>query len=393
MTAQSIAALKTQVKTDISRNRDNLIRLGRKLHEHPETAMQEHRAVQWLTAKLEAGGFTVEKGFCGMPTAFRAAYGKGKPRIAFLAEYDALPQLGHACGHNLIATAAIAAAMGTRPAVDTLGGTVMVIGTPAEELEGGKIAMVERGAFQDIDAAMLVHPSSCDTATVKALACIPLNVEFFGKESHAAAYPENGINALEAMVQAYNAINSLRQHIGERARIHGIITDGGKAANIIPAHSAAHFLVRADSLDYLQILRKKVINCFQGAALATGARLEYCWNEKESCAPMRNNTALAQLYISNMAQLGLNVLPQQADLAFGSTDMGNVSQVVPAIHATCAIAPGNIGEHTPEFAALAYGEKGFDSILLSAAGLAMTAVDLLADTAKLASVKQEFAAA
>jgi amidohydrolase len=390
MTNTKIADLKSQVKVTIVQHRNHLITLGRNLHEYPEIALQEHKALQWLTDDLRSNNFTIENGICDMPTAFRASYGKGKPKIALLAEYDALPGLGHACGHNLIATAAVAAAIGASVAADTWGGTVMVIGTPAEELEGGKIAMVERGAFSDVDAAMMVHPSSYDTATIKALACIALDVEFFGRESHAAAHPEMGINALEAMIQAYNAINSLRQHIKERARIHGIITDGGKAANIVPGYSAGRFLVRADDVSYLEELRGKVLKCFQGAAMATGARLEYRWDEKEFYSPMLNNLALAQLYIQNMAALGHTVPLVSPDMAFGSTDMGNVSQVVPAIHAECAIAPCHVGVHTSEFAALAYEEKSFDSILQAASGLAMTVIDLLAEPDKLNRVKQEF---
>jgi amidohydrolase len=390
MTSSQIADLKSQVRVTINQHRTRLITLGRNLHDHPEIALQEHKALQWLTDDLKSNNFTVNNGIYDMPTAFYASYGKGNPKIALLAEYDALPGLGHACGHNLIATAAVAAAIGAKAAVNSCGGTVMVIGTPAEELEGGKIAMVKRGAFSDINVAMMVHPSSYDTATIKALACIPLNVEFIGRESHAAAHPEMGINALEAMIQAYNAINSLRQHIIERARIHGVITDGGKAANIVPGYSAGRFLVRADDASYLEELRTKVLKCFQGAAMATGARLEYRWNEKELYSPMRNNLVLAQLYIQNMAILGHAVPLANPNLSFGSTDMGNVSQVVPAIHAECAIAPQHIGVHTPEFAALAYEERSFDSILEAASGLAMTVIDLLAEPDKLNLVRQEF---
>jgi amidohydrolase len=384
--------LKAQAQAEISRHRGSLFELSCLLHENPETAMQEHQAQSWLTSTLMAHGFVIEKGFAGLPTAFRASYGRSQPRLAFLAEYDALPGLGHACGHNLIATAAVAAAIGTRTAVDALGGTLLVIGTPGEELEGGKIIMVSRGAFQDAEVAMMMHPSAHDSATIKALACIALEVEFFGKEAHAAAHPELGINSLEAMILSFNAINTLRQHIHPDARIHGVITDGGSAANIVPKHSAGRFLVRSENLDYLQELRGKVLRCFQSAAMATGAKLEYRWDEKEFYAPMRNNPALANLYINNMAEMGHLVPFFNTEQSFGSTDMGNVSQTLPAIHASVAIAPPGVSKHTPEFARLAGDQKSFEVIIEAATALAFTAIDLLSQPAKLTEVKAEFTA-
>ncbi len=270
---RDIPALKAQAKAAIEADRGELVELGLRIHAHPETAMQEHQAAAWICRMLEKHGFNIQTGICDMPTAFRAVYGSGRPRVAFIAEYDALPGLGHACGHNLIATAAAAAAIGSLTAVDNLGGSVAVIGTPAEELQGGKIDMIARGAFEDIDAALMAHPSSYDSAAVKALACACLYVEFFGQESHAAAQPEEGINALEAMILSFNAINSLRQHIAGGARIHGIITDGGRAANIVPGHAAGHFLVRADDLPYLEKLKGRVLNCIQGRLPAAPA-----WN-------------------------------------------------------------------------------------------------------------------
>jgi amidohydrolase len=384
--------LKTQAQAEIARQRDSLFELSCLLHDNPETAMQEYQAQSWLTSTLMAHGFVTEKGFAGLPTAFRASYGRSQPRLAFLAEYDALPGLGHACGHNLIATAAVAAAMGSKAAVDALGGTVLVIGTPAEELEGGKIIMVSRGAFHDVEVAMMMHPSAHDSATIKALACIALEVEFFGKEAHAATHPGLGINALDAMILSFNAISALRQHIRPDARIHGVITDGGSAANIVPKHSAGRFLVRSDDLDYLQELREKVLRSFQGAATATGARLEYRWLEKGFYAPMRNNRMLANMYVDNMAILGHLVPFFNSEQSFGSTDMGNVSQVLPAIHTSAAIATPGVSEHTEEFARLAGGHKSFDVVMEAATALAFTAIDLLSQPAKLAEVKAEFTA-
>jgi amidohydrolase len=352
--------------------------------------MNEHQAVTWLTQELETRGFRIERGICDLPTAFRATYGTGTPVVAFIAEYDALPGLGHACGHNLIATAAVAAGIGTREAVDKIGGSIQIIGTPAEELNGGKIIMVERGAFSNIDAAMMMHPSTFDSAMITALACVALDIEFFGKEAHAAAHPDLGVNALEAMILSFNALNSLRQHVGRDARIHGIITDGGKAANIIPAHSAGRFLVRAGNVGYLNSLRERVLDCFKAASQATGARLEYRWDDKEYYAPLRNNTTMARLYAENMERIGSPVPLFNTSQAFGSTDMGNVSQIVPSIHTSVSIAPEGESEHTVEFERYAMKEHGLTQSLRAAAGLAMTAIDLLASPDILAAVRLEF---
>ncbi len=390
MTQPPISDLKACVQAEIAQHRTGLLELSRKLHDHPEIAMQEQQAAGWLTEYLKASGFATITGIAAMPTAFRAACGKGQPVIAFLAEYDALPGLGHACGHNLIATAAVAAALGARTVVNALGGTVQVVGTPAEELEGGKIAMLARGAFEGIDAALMLHPAAHDSATVRTLACISLETEFFGRESHAAAHPELGVNALEAMILSFNALDALRQHIKSDARIHGIITDGGRAANIVPAHSAGRFLVRAMDARYLTELKEKVLSCFRGAAASTGARLEYRWDESQYYAPMRNNETLARLYIANMAPLGREVPFYNADQSFGSTDMGNVSQAVPAIHTSVAIAQPGTSEHTPEFAALAREEKSFEAALQAATALAMTAIDLFNNPELVTQVKREF---
>ncbi|MCL2150548.1 MAG: M20 family metallopeptidase [Dehalococcoidia bacterium] len=391
MNEENVSFLKDRAVTEITRHRSELLELAQRIHDHPETAMQEHRAAAWCADALTASGFSVEIGIADMPTAFKATSGQGSPVIAFIAEYDALPGLGHACGHNLIATAAIAAAIGAKAALGNLDGTVMAIGTPAEELTGGKIAMLKRGVFQGIDAALMLHPAAHDSATIKALACLSLEVEFYGKEAHAAAHPELGINALEAMVLSFNAINALRQHIRSDARLHGIITDGGQAANIVPAHSAGRFLVRASDTAYVEDLKERVLCCFQGAAIATGARLEYHWNEAEYYAPMRNNKALAQLYVTNLAKLGREIPYYDADQSFGSTDTGNLSQVVPTIHASVAIAPPGVSEHTLEFARLARGEESFDLAIQAATALAMVAVDLLTDPSRMALVKHEFA--
>lgn len=379
--------LKAAINREIEARHQQLSELSRKIHGNPETGFHEVRAAGWLSGYLEENGFSIERGICDLPTAFRASYGQGKPVIAILAEYDALPDIGHGCGHNIIATCAAGAGIAVKPAIDRHGGTILVIGTPAEEIYGGKAIMVEKGAFKNVDIAMMVHPGTRDTAITRALACQTLDIEFTGKAAHAAANPESGINALEAMLISFTAINSLRQHIKSSARIHGIITDGGGAANIVPAHSAGNFIVRAEDNAYLDELKEKVLNCFAGAATATGARLEYRWGERY--APMRNNLPLARLFTRNMDSLGRKIsLVADSDFSFGSTDMGNVSQVVPSIHAFVAIAPPEVLLHSPEFAAAAVSETGTEGMLDAARALAMTASELLAHPELVAEIKE-----
>jgi len=387
--SSAIEELKALVVKEVEAHHDQLRDLSLKIHSTPELGFHEVKAVGWLTQYLEKNGFSIERGICGLPTAFAGSYGQGKPAIAILAEYDALPKLGHACGHNLIAGSTVGAGVASKPAIDRFGGSVLVIGTPAEELYGGKAIMVERGAFNNVDMAMMVHPGVYDAVTTQALACIGLDVEFFGKAAHASAQPEAGINALEAMLQSFTAINSLRQHIKDKARIHGIITDGGEAANIVPAHSAGTFIVRAEDDAYLDELKERVLNCFVGAATATGARLEYRWG-KVRYAPLRNNLALARLFRQNMQSLGRKVLLSNPTKAFGSTDMGNVSQIVPSIHPDVAIAPKEVIAHSPEFALAATSEQGIKGMLDSAKALAMTIVDLVANPEIVTRIKQEF---
>lgn len=366
-----------------------LIDLSLKIFNHPELAFNEVKASTWLKAYLEKKGFRIESGVAGLPTAFRATYGKGKPHIAFLAEYDALPGLGHGCGHNLIGAIAVGGAVAGRLAIDKYGGSLEVIGTPAEEGSGGKALMLEKGVFDDIDCALLVHPGSRNAPLTGALACLTLQVEFFGKEAHAAAKPEEGINALEAMILAFNSINSLRQHMKDSSRIHGIITHGGDAPNVVPGHTAATFLVRAEQDSYLDILGEKVLNCFKGAAQATGARLEYRW-EGVRYAALKANRALAEIFGKNLEALHRALEPYELKGGFGSTDMGNVSSIVPAIHPSIAIASKKVSTHSKEFAAAASSESGFKGLVDGAKALAMTVVDLLEKPENQQKMKEEF---
>lgn len=382
--------LKTKIIAEVDRHQSQLWKLGLKIHSHPEVGFHEVKAAEWLTAYLEENGFIVERGICGLPTAFRASYGKGSPAIALFAEYDALPELGHACGHNIIGVSAAGAAVAAKSAIDSFGGSVIVMGTPAEELYGGKVTMCECGAFDNLDAAMLVHPGTHDGATTEALACHGLEVQFYGKAAHAAAKPWAGINALEALIQSFNAINSLRQHIHPRARIHGIITAGGKAANVVPDYSAGTFLVRAHDEMYLEVLKQKVLNCFKAAGEATGARLEYKW-DKVYYAPLCNNITLARVFTRNMRSLGRKYQLSDPDKSFGSTDFGNVSRLVAGIHPSVSIAnPGEAVVHSPQFASAAASEAGKAALIDAVKALALTVLDLVADPSLVDKVRSEF---
>src|SRR4030042_1476607 len=381
--------MKKTIIDKVENQRGSLKEITRKIHSNPELGFHEEQASGILTDYLKENGFAVELGICRLPTAFKAVYGKGKPDIAILAEYDSLPEIGHACGHNSIDTSAVGAGVAAKTAVDEYGGSVLVIGTPAEELYGGKIVMAERNAFNNIDAAMMVHPGTTDAATTKALACQTLDGEYIGKSAHAAARPEEGINALEALLLSFTAINSLRQHIRSTARIHGIVTNGGEAANIVPAYSSGNFIVRAADDAYLDELKERVLDCFRGAAKATGAEMRYKWDDV-CYSPMRNNLKLAGLFADNMKKLGRNTSITEPERAFGSTDMGNVSQIVPGIYGIVAIADKNVLVHSPEFADAAISERGIEGMMDAAKAMAMTVADILSDSDIQADIKEEF---
>ncbi|MGQ9674971.1 MAG: M20 family metallopeptidase [Chloroflexota bacterium] len=384
--------LKNRATARIDQLRDELIGISATIHANPEVAFQETAASQLLMGWLAGQGFSVESDMAGLQTAFKASFASRSPgsSVAFLAEYDALPDLGHACGHNIIATASVGAAAAVASVMDALRGTILVIGTPAEEYGGGKITMMEKGAFDGIDAAMLIHPSTRTCAYIYALANETLDVEFFGQAAHAAAYPEKGINALDAMVISYVGISALRQQMRPDARVHGIITHGGEASNIIPAYTSGRFQVRAKDDAYLEVLLERVLDCFRAGAAATGARFEHRSLERRYSA-MRNNEAMAQAFVANLLSLGVTVEDHDPSWGIGSTDMGNVSQRVPSIHPSVAIADKSVALHSPEFACAAASDRAKDGLILAAKALAMTAIDLLADAELMATVKKEFA--
>ena len=384
----NISGLKAAVVADIDARRADFAVISRRLHAHPEVAFEEHRSAALLADFLIKNGFDVAKGICNLPTAFLGTYGRGRPILAFLAEYDALPKLGHACGHNLIAVASLAAALALRRAVDSLGGRIALFGTPGEELYGGKSIMAAAGAFNGVDAAMIAHPGGSGRVLMNTLACETLKVEFKGVAAHAAGAPELGVNALEALLQSFNAINSLRQHIRPSERISGVITDGGEAANIVPAHAAGTFIVRAETDALLDGLKKRVVACFTGAAGATGAKLKYSWGERY--AAMVSNITLARLFHENMRSLGRPIDLGENTMLYFSTDVGNVSQLMPAIQPMVDIASPGAMIHTPRFAKAAATAEALDAMLDAAKAMAMTCVDLLGRPDALKEACEEF---
>ncbi len=351
--------------------------LAQDIHAHPELGYEEHHASAVLADQLERLGFVVERGVGETPTAFRARRGQGAPTVAVLAEYDALPGVGHACGHNLIAGAAVLAAAAAAAGLEGAAGQVLVIGTPAEEGRGGKIRLLRAGVFRDVDAAIMFHPSSRNTSVHWALARSILQFAFTGRAAHAGAAPEKGVNALDAFVMAYTGLSTLRQQVRDGSRIHCVLHEGGRAVNIIPERSAGELGVRARDRAYLDELVARVRAVFEGAARATGCQVDL-HEPEEAYSDMRNSAALVAAYQANAARLGIALDELEPWAEAGSTDMGNVSHAVPGIHPTVAIADG-IGWHTREFAQAANQPRAYDAMLLASKALALTAIDVLTD--------------
>ena len=362
--------------------REALIALSRRIHAHPELGFEEEKASGWLCDALDEAGFAVERGICDLPTAFRARAGSGPLHIGICAEYDSLPDIGHACGHNIIAASAVGAALAAAKVADDLGLTISVIGTPAEEVgnAGGKILMLERGGFDGIHAAMMVHPAPMDMLRAKIIAASMFDVHCTGKESHASAYPELGVNAADALTIAQTAIGLLRQHIRATDRIHGIVTNGGSAPNVIPAHTSARYIVRSETLDQLDELRPKVYRCFEAGGLATGARVEITGGDKPY-AEMHHDADMAALYRANSEALG-RPFPDLGELGkrpTGSTDMGNVSRAMPSIHPMIGINSLPAVNHQPEFTAHCITADADMALIDGALAMAWTCIDMATD--------------
>ena len=359
-----------------------LIELSHRIHANPELGFEEERSSAWVAESLSDAGFKVDTGICDLPTAFAARAGSGPLHIAICAEYDALPGIGHACGHNVIAASAVGAGIALAKVADDVGLTVSVIGTPAEEVGnyGGKILLLERGAFDGVHAAMMVHPSPYEVVAPRIIAVSTFEVQYTGKEAHAAAFPELGINAADALTIAQMSIGLLRQHIRQTDRIHGIVTKGGDAANIIPNLTTAKFMVRAQVLEEIDELKNKVYRCFEAGALATGATLEITGGDKPY-AEMIHDADIAAKYRRNAESLGRNFpdLGAALDRAAGSTDMGNVSLALPAIHPMLGIDSLPAVNHQAEFAAHCATEAADKALIDGGLAMAWTAIDIAND--------------
>lgn len=359
----------------IDEQAEALWELSSNIFSHPELCFEEEKAAEWLSSFLSAHGFATHVGIGDLPTAFLAEHPARHegPTIAMLAEYDALPEIGHACGHNLIAAMAVGAAVGLARVKEGLPGRLIVLGTPAEEGGGGKVRLIEQGLFKDVDIAMMVHPSNETVVYRGSLAVSELLISFTGKPSHASSEPEKGINALDGIIQTFNGINALRQHIADGARIHGIITDGGLKPNIVPDHASACFYVRAADNAYRDELLDKVIRCAKGAALATGSSLSV-EPSGHAYKAMNPNPVLADLFRVHIEELGYQ--DEEHHGGMGSTDMGDVSWEVPAIHPYVRIAGDNVAGHSREFAQASISDKARRAMVASAKALASTAIDV-----------------
>lgn len=382
--------MKNLINDQLDHLQNVLFALSDSIGQNPELGLTEYQSAAKLTGLLADHGFAVDMNLCGYETAFRAVYDSGKagPTIAFLAEYDALPEIGHGCGHNMIGVMAAGAGIGLSKVLSGMSGRVLVLGTPAEETMGAKVAMSSQGILADVDAALLVHPHSKTHASGISLAMDALQFEFKGQTSHAASAPEKGINALDAVIQTFNAINALRQHVTSDVRIHGIITKGGVAANVVPDHAVAQFYVRAKRRKALDEVAEKVKNCARAAALATGAELTIS-NYEISYDDMNTNQKLSEAFSANLLAVGepsINPPPE----SFGSIDMGNVSYVVPAIHPYIGIGDETLVAHTAKMAAATFTPAAHQALLRGAKAMALTGYDLITNAGLLAEIKAEF---
>ncbi|MFD0399048.1 M20 family metallopeptidase [Kitasatospora sp. NPDC127121] len=366
-------------RESVERAEHELIALSRSIHAEPETAFKEHRSAAKVSGLLRDEGFEVVPGAGGLDTAFTARYGSGPLTVGLCAEYDALPGLGHACGHNIIAASSVGAALALRDVADDLGITVMVLGTPAEEEGGGKIAMLEAGVFDEVSMAMLVHPAPEDNCAPRPLALVELEVRYTGRESHSALAPHLGVNAADALTVAEVAVGVGRQHFEPRQQVHGIVTRGGEVPNVVPAHTSALYNLRAGDMESLGRLEARVRACFEGGAVATG-----CTHEVRSTpayAELAHDPFLVAAYRAAATELGRPLVSPEEERAMptGSTDMGNVSRVLPSVHPSIGIDSGGAVNHQPEFARACVAPAADRALLQASVALAWTAVQAAED--------------
>ncbi|WP_306463216.1 amidohydrolase [Solihabitans fulvus] len=364
----------------VERYADALIGLSHSIHAEPELAFREYRSVDKIVALLGAEGFEIERAVGGLDTAFTATYGSGELVVGLCAEYDALPEVGHACGHNVIAAAAAGAALGLRDLADRLGITVKLIGTPAEETGGGKILLLERGVFDDVALSMMVHPAPFESCASTSLAIVDFEVHYRGRAAHAAAAPQLGVNAADAITVAQVAIGLARQHLEPNQLVSGIVTRGGTASNIVPDHTTAVFDLRAADFDSLARLDKRIRNCFEAGALATGCTHEIV-QLSPTYAELSPDSWLAAAYRRAVGEIGRSPISAEDELLLriGSTDMGNVTRALPAIHPTLAIDCGDAVNHQTEFAAACASASADRAVLDGALAMALTTIAAASD--------------
>jgi len=387
-----VSATKDAARKAIDAAAATLFDISAKMHAEVELAFEEFKAQAWQCTALRAAGFTVEEGLGSLKTAFRATVTSSRPgpRIAFLCEYDGLPVYGQSCGHNVVAAAGVGAAIGLAHVIDQLGGTVVALGTPGEEGGGGKNILHREGFFDGIDAMMLVYPGMDNIAHSRTVGATRVQVAYFGKAAHAAARPELGINALDAMLLAFNGISALRQQLPSDVRVHGIITKGGTLPQVVPDHTTAVLTVRANNAETLQQVIPRIDACLTGAALMTGARLERAWRDTPGRALLSNH-ALAQSFERNLQDLGRMTRPRDELSGAWSGDTENVSWFVPTIQPQMAMTGRDVPPHSHEFHAASIGPAAEACILDSAKAMAMTAIDLISDEQLLADARAEFA--
>jgi len=390
---KEVDEIKQLVCDEVDRIADTLISASHAIHENPELNFEEHFAHEVLTGILEDEGLDPIRGAYDLETAFEASVGDKGSTIAVLCEYDALPDIGHACGHNIIATAGLGAGLAAATVAERMGGALRILGTPAEEGGGGKVFMADRGAFNDVDAAMMVHPASGDLVRMNTIAIQRLHVAYQGKAAHAAAAPHRGHNALDAAVLGYQNVAALRQHIKPDERIHGIFIESGAKPNIVPERSSMEWYVRSKNAKSLEPLKKRVLNCLEAGGHATSCSMSHDWIDPYY-ADMVDNETICTLYSANASNIGRTLLEPDAELkVVGSTDMGNVSYLVPSIHPMIAVAPYGTPIHTPDFATHAKSESGDKAVIDGAKIMAMTIVDLWANKTTMDAAQSEFATA
>ncbi|HEX5367233.1 MAG TPA: M20 family metallopeptidase [Acidimicrobiales bacterium] len=393
MEPTSLSDAKARLAAEVDRRADLLLDVSHRIHARPELGFEEHFAHDLLSATLEAAGLAVTRSAHGIGTAFEGRAGSRGRSVAVLCEYDALPGIGHACGHNIIAAAGLGAGLAAAALADELGGRVVVVGSPAEEGGGGKVPLVEAGTFGEVAAALMVHPADADLLSMDVVALHQAHVTYTGEAAHAAAAPHRGRNALDAAVLGYVNVAALRQHIEGGERIHGVITEGGDKANIVPARARAEWIVRSTTVGRLEALKARFLACLQGGADAAGCAMAVEWVDPVY-ADMIDNAVLGERYRANARALGRVVRePGPSGRVVGSTDMGNVSYAVPSIHPMIQVSPAGVPIHTPAFAKFARGPEGDRAVIDGAKALAWTLADVWLDPEVAGNARAEWVAA